>query len=295
MLSGEESDRSADGPTPSRGSPESLFVAHLGLVDLVTGFLARRHLLTTAEAEDLSSRVKLKLIENDYEVLRKFQGRSSMKTYLTVVAQRVFLDQCAAESGKWRPSAEAKRLGPVALRLEALTVRDGLGFDEACQILRTNFGVAESRDVLHAMAQKLPQRARRRFVGEEAIAGMADDAAGPDARVHAVEDEAAMRTARSALRAALAGLTGQDRLILRMRFTDSFQVAEIASALRLDAKPLYKRLEKLLAQLRTGLERAGIERTRILDLLGRSSNELAAGLTPAGIGVRHPSRESVDT
>jgi RNA polymerase sigma factor for flagellar operon FliA len=40
------------------------------------------------EADDFASHPKLKLIEDDYAILRKFQGRSSLRTYLTVVIER---------------------------------------------------------------------------------------------------------------------------------------------------------------------------------------------------------------
>src|SRR4030095_1838679 len=45
---------------------EALFLAQLGLIDSVVAFVCARHHLTSAEADDFSSHVRLKLIENDY-------------------------------------------------------------------------------------------------------------------------------------------------------------------------------------------------------------------------------------
>ncbi|MGH8186413.1 MAG: hypothetical protein ACREUC_07605, partial [Steroidobacteraceae bacterium] len=73
----------------------------------------------------------LKLIEHDYAVLRRFEGASSLRTYLTVVLHRVLLDQRNREWGRWRPSAAAYRNGPLAVRLERLVTRDGLTPAEA--------------------------------------------------------------------------------------------------------------------------------------------------------------------
>src|SRR6185503_3456382 len=89
LSSEHEVDRPAGTAAPSGTRPEDLFLAHVGLLEEVARFVARRYGLSGAEADDLSSRMKLKLIENDYEVLRRFQGKSSLRTYLTVVAQRV--------------------------------------------------------------------------------------------------------------------------------------------------------------------------------------------------------------
>jgi len=54
-------------------------------VDGVVRTIARRHRLPADEADELGSSVRLKLVENDYEVLRKFEGRSQLRTYLITV------------------------------------------------------------------------------------------------------------------------------------------------------------------------------------------------------------------
>ena len=41
------------------------------------------------EAEEFGSEVKLRLVENDYEAFRRFQQRSTLRTYLTIVIQRI--------------------------------------------------------------------------------------------------------------------------------------------------------------------------------------------------------------
>ena len=78
-----------------------------------------RHRLRGADAEDFASCVKLRLIENDYEILGGSRARSTLKTYLTAVIQRLYLDYQVQRFGKWRPSALARKLGPVCLRLES--------------------------------------------------------------------------------------------------------------------------------------------------------------------------------
>src|SRR5215510_1984357 len=89
---------------------EALFLASLPVIDDITGQVCRRHRLSAAEADDFRSEVRLHFIDRDYEVLRRFEQRSSLPTYVTVVIQRLFLDYRNRLWGKWRPSADAKRL-----------------------------------------------------------------------------------------------------------------------------------------------------------------------------------------
>jgi RNA polymerase sigma factor for flagellar operon FliA len=69
------------------------------------------------------------------------------------------------------------------------------------------------------------------------------------------------------LNKALASLPAQDRLIIKMRFDDGFSVAEIAKAMTLEQKPLYRRIEKLLIELRRTLEASGVSAGQIREAI----------------------------
>src|SRR5258708_8609794 len=90
---------------------EHLFVAGLPVIDAAVAHVCRRHRLTAAEADDFSAEVRLHFIERNYEPLRRFEGRSSLRTYLTVLVSHLFLDYPHPLLGKCRPSAEPGRLG----------------------------------------------------------------------------------------------------------------------------------------------------------------------------------------
>lgn len=53
--------------------------------------------LSAADRDDLISEVFLKIVENDFGVLRRFRGQSSLATYLTVVARRVVVHKMLTE------------------------------------------------------------------------------------------------------------------------------------------------------------------------------------------------------
>ncbi len=154
---------------------EALFLAHFDVVERAIDFVCARNHLSASDADDFSSYVTLRMVEDDYEVFSRFQGRASLRTYLTVVIQRMLLDYRVRNWGRWRPSAEAKRCGPLAIRLEEMLVRDGCQLDEAYEMLKTNHGLTVTREELERLAARLPARAPRRFESEDALATVASE------------------------------------------------------------------------------------------------------------------------
>jgi RNA polymerase sigma factor for flagellar operon FliA len=248
---------------------EQEFVTHLPLIERVTAFVVRRHHLSPAEAEEFASQVKLHLFKDECAVLRKYQGRGSLRTYLTTVVIRLCLDFRIAAWGKYRPSAEAKRAGSVAVLFERLTVRDGHSMDEAYEILATNHGLAITRRELENLAARLPSaRVGHRFESDDALTHRPSPMPSPEDEVVEEERVAAETRRTQALRAAIAELDTQDRLILALHYRDGHKVSEIAALLRLEQKPLYRRLDRLLGQLRQRLQEEGFQSPVGLEPLG---------------------------
>ena len=92
--------------------------------------LSRRSGLPEHEAEEFRSWALFKLVENDSRVLARWEGRSSFSTYLNVALSNLLRDYRIQVWGKWRPSAQARRGGSMAVLLERLWIRDGLSLDE---------------------------------------------------------------------------------------------------------------------------------------------------------------------
>jgi RNA polymerase sigma factor for flagellar operon FliA len=248
-------------------SAEQLFLAQLSLIERIAESICRRHACFGPDAEDFASGVKLKLMADDYAVLRKFDGRSKLTTYLTTVIANHFRDFRIRMWGKWRPSATAKRRGTLAIELERLLSRDGHSLDEAVEILRSRHRDAPPREALYELAAELPPKAPRRFEGEEGLEDIADENEHADVRVEERERAETMKRAHTALARAIADLDGEDRLIVKMRFEDGFTVALIARQLAIRQRLLYSRIEKLLKTLRERLEAAGVG-VDVLDAVG---------------------------
>jgi RNA polymerase sigma factor (sigma-70 family) len=247
---------------------------HLAVIKDAIGYVTRRRRLSRDEGQEFAGVAMLRLLENDCAILRRFEGRSSLRTFLVVAIDRMFLDYRIARWGKWRSSAAARDLGPVARSLETLMRRDGLSFDEASETLRLNHSVSMPSRELEAMLERLPVRCGRRFVGEEALEHLALDAPGPELpllRPHAV------RTLK-ALRRALSQLTAAERTLIRMRFVEARPVSDIARARNVGQKTLYRIFDRLLARLKADLECEGIIASDVRSWLGRL--DLTRGAAP---------------
>ena len=86
--------------------------------------IARRHRLTREDTEDFLQTAHLKLIERDYEVFRRFKGRSSLRTYLLVVCTRLLLD--------WLFGRHPESTRTIAV----LHYVDGLTYEEVARQMR---------------------------------------------------------------------------------------------------------------------------------------------------------------
>jgi len=238
---------------------EAVLVENLPLIDRIAAALARRNGLAGDDASDFASWVKLKLVEDDFAVVRKFRGESALSTYLTVVVAMLARDYRVQRFGRWRSSAAARQNGPVAVKLESLVRRQGYRLEHAGELLRTSGQTALTDRELSALLARCPMRGPMRplSVGEQPLASAESDTS---ADVLVVNDEIELRRQRAwgALSESIQAFPSEDRLVLRMKFWDEMSVADIARALSIEQKSLYRRLERLLAELKRRLASAGI-------------------------------------
>ncbi len=250
-------------------TPDQLFLSQLPYIKKVVAQTCRRYHFRKEEAEDFASEVNCKLIEDDYAVLRQFQGKSSLERYLTVVIKRFHLDYLNRLWGKWRPCAEAVRLGPVAVLLDMLLTREKLTFDEAVEILQTNHKVEMSWQELHDIAVRFPPRTSRPGEeGDETLEFVPDPTERADEHIVARERAVVRERVLQELKKALATLPPEDRLILRMRMWSRFSIPLIAEKLQLDEKEqkqLYRRIDRIEEHLKGEMERQGISQEDIQD------------------------------
>lgn len=240
------------------------------VVDAVR-FVAARHHLTRDMADELRGRVMLHLAINDYAALRAWRRECSLHTYLVTVITRVFLDYRNQEWGKAKPPALAKRLGDVALNLWRLTHRKRLTFDEAVQTLHAEHGVTETRDELWDIYSKLPAASGRYFVDVSELAQVEQPGADADTLVRSGERETLAARVERALSQALSGLDAEDRLVLKMFFTNGMTRAQIARVLQLDQQRLYPRFLQLMSRLHDALRAQDVTAEDVREIIGAAN------------------------
>lgn len=257
---------------------ERLLVANLPWIERVVASLCRRNGLRGDEADDFASWAKMKLVDDDYAAFRKFRGESAITTYLTVVLSMLFREYRVAMWGRWRPSAAAQRVGPLAVRLETLVHRDGYTLDQAAEIMRGAGETEMSTRELAEMLAELPRRGPLRPV-EVGDASLARVAAGEGADRVVVEEarDADRQRASEILLEAVEELHPEDGLILRMKFWEGMSVADVARALDLPQKPLYRRINTALGSLRQKLERMGVTVDLVKEILDAAGDDREIG------------------
>jgi RNA polymerase sigma factor (sigma-70 family) len=251
----------------SRAELERLFLANLGLIRRIAWQFSRRYGLSDADSSEFVGSVELKLLSDDYRVFRQFRGGSSLATYLTTVIHNQCRDFTASRWGKWRPTTAARRMGPVAVELEKLTKRDGYSEREAIEAVRCKARGEHSVEKLEKLANRLPPRTTRAV--DLHRTGLDTSARSVD-RIVLRELASTFDACSFELRRAMGRLSVEEREILGLRFWSGLTVAAI-SEMGTHKRPLYGRLNGILARLRRDLEGAGFRRDEVLDAIGALS------------------------
>lgn len=242
--------------TPSSARPDRRpQPAELAMLSDVLRSVARSRRLRPEDADDYIQSAHCRLIERNYDVFERFAGRSSLKTYLTVVAVRLLLDWRNSRFGKWRPSREAQRLGQQATALERLMSRDHLSPSEAVTCLSLQTGA--SPDELDALRHRLPVRVRRRqepetIIDRETWREFEDP-------IEVAERRDWDERVRRALRDAVERLSKEDQILLQHRFAANTTVRAAGTVLRTEPRLLYRRLQQVIGKLRAELENQGVD------------------------------------
>ena len=71
---------------------QQLFLHNRPILDNAVDAVARGHGLTAARQNELRQTVMSRLTEHDYDALRRFTGRSRLRTYFLFIAERAALD-----------------------------------------------------------------------------------------------------------------------------------------------------------------------------------------------------------
>jgi len=230
------------------------------------------------EADELFNGVLDRLRENDFRVLRDFKGEAKLTTYLTSIIANLVIDLAREKKGRSRARERAREMGGVAEQLYDLVFSHGLSLHEAHGHLETAFGITEPLEKLRQMLERMRGRER----GSILLAGASGDCwlvpgteVATDEGIEVivtdprpgVEELLISRqereTAQRVMAEALAGLSGEERLMLRMRFPEGDEEEplsnrDIGLKLGMSEKAVDSRIRRVLARCRETMLRAGL-------------------------------------
>jgi RNA polymerase sigma factor (sigma-70 family) len=269
-------------------SSERLLIESLPLLEQIIESLCTRKGMSADEVEEFAAEVKLRLIVNDYAALKAYANRSTFKTYLTAVVSRFLLDYRNQQWGKWRTSANAQHLGPIAVDLERLLHRDKVSFDEAFAVLARQHP-SLTRNELRAIADRLQPRTGRKNVSIDEAVPIAAPSAGID-----VESADTASRISEVVRGYLDALPREDQVVFRLRFVSDMTGREIATALHLDQQKVFRRLYRHCEALRKRLLSAGVDAVDVERLIGADTALLDFDLKSRGARPSDEEESAVD-
>ena len=121
----------------------------MGLVVHVVNHTAKSRSvrLTAADRDDLCAEVFLATVKNDFALLRNFRGKSSLATYLTVVARRIVVKELLSRMSASRLGDTTASQATQGLADPRASVEDRLGNQEEVERLLGGLQGAEAQVV----------------------------------------------------------------------------------------------------------------------------------------------------
>ncbi|MDQ1351344.1 MAG: hypothetical protein QG657_1646 [Acidobacteriota bacterium] len=230
------------------------------------------------EALELSNQVLDILRQNNYRVLREFKGNAQLTTYLTAIISRRAVDMIRKKLGRGREKERATELGNIGLILFQRVIKDGYPLRDVYNELRTNSNFPDTMEELETMLRKIkgknsgghkpgPANGNNgNSVVKNGTSINEDEYVIPDTKSDPqalLMERQRQQEIHQVIRDIIAPLSGEERLLLRMRFPvhegeKPGSVEKIANALGITPKAVYKRITRLMKKCRQQLDSRGI-------------------------------------
>lgn len=234
------------------------------------------------DADELLNELLDRLANDNFRALRDFKGTAKITTYLTTIISNLIVDIMRSKRGRSRAKERAREFGDTGERLYELVLGRGYSLHEAHEHLKVAYRFEESMESLRAMLDRIAGRDFLLAAGSGDIPGVVTDYTEDDEPVQivvdpsrSVEDEIVFRQRQNAAQKTIAevleGMTGEEQVMIRMRFPadDDLppqKVAEIARKLNLSEAVVDSRLRRILVRCREMLLGRGIQLDDLIEL-----------------------------
>jgi RNA polymerase sigma factor (sigma-70 family) len=224
------------------------------------------------DSDELLTELLDHLKADDYRVLRAFKGTAKITTYITTVIANLVIDLVRKKKGRSRAKERSREFGTLGERLYELVFVRGYSLSNAHGHLVLADGISENEDELRVMLERIRGREDGTVVAEWPYQGkeieedgeveviVADPARNAEELiVEGQRDSLAQRV----LAELLDTLTGEERLMVRMRFPqgedeEGKSPREIAALLGQTEKAVDNRIRRILMRCRENLLGRGL-------------------------------------
>jgi len=222
--------------------------------------------LTEDEKEEFTSYALEKVVI----AFKKFKGKSSERTYLTIVIRNAFQDFIRQKRGRWRVPQKVKKLGQEAELLFTLRYREGRDFDDAYNILSSCFNSVPSVQVIKDLWEKLEEfytRQKPVYVSFEDITARELYLSSLVENVDSSLTEQKYEELIVLLEKLVNELPEDYRLILRMHFEQGVKISALARIFNTTRGKMERRIKKILKVLKEQILKAGVKEDLISETL----------------------------
>lgn len=236
----------------------------------------KNHIDIENEVLELSNRVLDQLSKNGFRALKRFKNRSRFTTYLSTIVANQAVDIIRKKRGRDRSLERARQFGELGRLIHRKIVVEGLSVEKAYREIGAGRSPVQSREEFFRMAEKI--RGSREnpveFVSLDTRAINPENATDPQTGTaifsqnrsnpeNVTMDRLARENASEMLDHMINGLSGEERLLLRMRYPggdeDPLGVADIAGTLGISEKAVYKRIKRVLNKCQKMFQEKGVD------------------------------------
>lgn len=219
------------------------------------------------DADELFVHVVDHLKEDDYRRLREFKGRSSIPTYLTTIIGRLVVDIVRQRTGRNRAKERAELHGELGRHVYSLMIKNNHTAVETAEILFTNFSIQSSVDDLRSLHSDLLGRDTRHQSCSDTETTWGENGEFVVIQRNNPEMELMGHTQnvrrRDVLAGLIEGLSGEERLLMRLRFPldDNIiplDIEQIAVMTGLTTQKADRKLRRILQSCREELLGKGL-------------------------------------
>ncbi len=252
---------------------QSYKIVKLKFADKKTGENAKIEIEN--RALELSNNVLDKLKKEDFKILRNFNKKAKITTYLTTIISRQFVDIIRKKMGRSREKDRAKEFGDLGLRIYKDVCIDKNSIQEFYKILQFENSIITIEKIEEIVdrikgkkkydkkdIENFPDTpVKKGVIGENGEVLVTEKNKTPESYIFANEQK---QIIDKNLKLILSKLTTEEKLILKLRFYNDKDdkkdiINGIANLLDINKRAVSKKIDKILKKCKNILNENGIE------------------------------------